>query len=188
MFLTLIFAAVSILSIFSCPNAQDERLGVGVMVGEPIALTIKYWDSNSSAYVVSFGVSCHRDNYYACAFSQQQGYECNPSNKNWLHCNSPYSLNNALVQIDYLYHNFLVLPLCEKTPFHYGYGVRVGFVKDKSLNIRNAISGGIRFPVGFSWIHGDNHIDLFIELVPVMVMIPYYDVKLNGGAGVRYYF
>jgi hypothetical protein len=47
---------------------------------------------------------------------------------------------------------------------------------------------GVRFDVGLVWIPRNAPIDVFIELAPILDIIPETSFAMNGGIGVRYFF
>lgn len=47
---------------------------------------------------------------------------------------------------------------------------------------------GARVPLGLAWMPGRTPIDIFIEVAPVLNVIPDMDVDVDAGLGVRYWF
>ncbi|MBN1465630.1 hypothetical protein JXA02_07720 [candidate division KSB1 bacterium] len=110
--------------------------------------------------------------------------------KNWL--NSGHSLNGAAawsfvdtgalhVHIDYVFHNFdLIKPEVGKMALYYGLGGRLKLTTDSRL--------GIRVPVGLNYMLQDNPLDLFLELVPMLDLVPATSFTINAAIGIRYFF
>ncbi|MGM0569074.1 MAG: hypothetical protein ACQESB_07665 [Elusimicrobiota bacterium] len=85
------------------------------------------------------------------------------------------------IHTDYLYHRFDLFEVTEgRMPFYYGIGGRIIF-KDKS-------EAGIRVPFGVSYIMEGDHFGFFVEIVPILDLIPSTDIDFSGGLGARYYF
>jgi len=47
---------------------------------------------------------------------------------------------------------------------------------------------GLRIPFGLSYMIPDTPVELFFEIVPMVLLAPETDGALNGGLGARYYF
>ena len=75
-----------------------------------------------------------------------------------------------------------VLQSTEIFALYYGPGVRV-----RTREFGRSVLG-IRGVMGLSWFVKTAPIDVFVELVPVLNIIPDVDMSLNAGAGVRYFF
>jgi len=90
------------------------------------------------------------------------------------------------VHADFLLHSFNVLPVdVGELPIYYGVGGRIklaGEVEDQDLRI------GVRVPVGISYIFDSFPADLFLEVAPVVDLVPSTRLGWNSGAGIRYYF
>jgi len=90
------------------------------------------------------------------------------------------------VHADFLLHNFELLEVTSgDLPLYYGVGGRIklaGHEEDQDLRI------GVRVPVGISYLFKDYPIDLFLEVVPLLDIIPSTILGWNSGIGIRYYF
>lgn len=87
-----------------------------------------------------------------------------------------------LAQTDYVWHSFDLIPVATgKLPLYYGIGGRVIFYDDD-------LAVGVRIPVGLNYIFASAPIDIFLEVVPVMNLIPSTDFDVNGGLGIRFFF
>jgi hypothetical protein len=128
---------------------EKGAVGIGVMIGEPTGVSLKFWNSSSRAY--DLGV--------AWSFSG----------------NDAISLHG-----DYLWHKWLDSEKGELA-FHYGLGAR-------ALVTENNSAAGLRVPVGISYLIQDTPIELFVEVAPVINVLPDTDADGVGGLGARFYF
>lgn len=139
--------------------AQDRGLGLGIVVGEPTGISLKSWQGRTTAL----------DAALAWSFA-----------------------GNDYVQLhgDYLSHNFSLLKVEEgQLPFYYGIGGRL-----KLINLDDKKGGdhktrvGVRLPLGLAYLFAKVTLDLFVEVVPVLDLVPETEFDLNAAIGVRYFF
>lgn len=83
---------------------------------------------------------------------------------------------------DYLFHARNIFNTTENISLHYGPGGRIRLVENGKSRL------GIRFDVGLTWIPRNSPVDVFLEIAPLLDIIPETDFSLNGGIGVRYFF
>ena len=111
------------------------------------------------------------------------------SGKTWLSSNDAidagvaWSISNGWFHIhaDYLRHVFGLIPVEKgKLPLYFGIGAKIGFGNDVSL--------GARVPVGLAYLFDGTPLDVFIEIVPGLEIIPDTQFDMGGGIGVRYWF
>jgi hypothetical protein len=89
--------------------------------------------------------------------------------------------NAFQIQADYLIHNFSLIKISEgKLPFYFGIGGRLKFSNDASL--------GVRVPIGLAYIFSDAQIDIFLEVVPILDLLPKTDFTIGAAIGGRYFF
>ena len=89
--------------------------------------------------------------------------------------------NAFQIQADYLIHNFSLIKVSEgKLPFYFGIGGRLKFANDVIL--------GVRVPLGLAYIFAHQPIDVFIEIVPILDLLPQTDFTIGAAVGGRYYF
>ncbi len=89
--------------------------------------------------------------------------------------------NNIHIHVDYLVHNYDIIRVQKgKLPFYFGIGGR--------LEARDESVLGLRIPLGMNYLFAKVPIDLFLELVPTLNIIPKTGFDLEGGIGARYYF
>jgi len=85
------------------------------------------------------------------------------------------------IHADYLYHdNSFFNVRTGKLPVYFGFGGRIK-LQDKSRF-------GVRVPVGIAYQFPKAPVDLFVEIVPLLDLIPDTQFDFNGAIGVRYYF
>lgn len=157
-FLWRLFFAVFVLG--HLVQAQDRGFGLGIVVGEPTGISLKSWQGRTTAL----------DAALAWSFA-----------------------GNDFVQLhgDYLSHNFSLLKVEQgQLPFYYGIGGRI-----KLINIDNKRGDrddktriGVRIPLGLAYLFEKVPLDLFIEVVPILDLVPETAFDLNAAIGVRYFF
>ena len=82
---------------------------------------------------------------------------------------------------DYLLHNFSLITIPKgKLPLYYGIGGRIKFSDDARVSVR--------IPVGLDYMLEGAPLDLFLEIVPMLDLVPDTDFSLNAGLGIRYFF
>ena len=91
--------------------------------------------------------------------------------------------NDLQLQADYVFHNFDLITVEKgKFPLYFGIGVRFAFRENKDDRL------GLRIPVGLDYIFAGERFDAFLEIVPVMDLVPDTDFDLEGAIGARYFF
>jgi hypothetical protein len=87
---------------------------------------------------------------------------------------------HMLLQADYVWHNGLSQASSGKLALYYGIGGRVIFSDDPLV--------GARIPIGLDYNFSSAPIDIFVELVPILDLIPSTNFNLGGGIGIRFWF
>jgi hypothetical protein len=88
---------------------------------------------------------------------------------------------NLLLQADYVWHIFRLIPVQEgKLPFYVGVGGEVILANDPVI--------GVRVPLGLDYMFNNAPVDIFVELVPILRLAPSTDFDFAGGIGARYWF
>lgn len=84
---------------------------------------------------------------------------------------------------DYLWHNYNVFSEVDEgtLPLYYGIGGRLILAENDAII-------GARVPVGINYLFEDSPIGLFLEVAPVINLVPSTDFDVDGGLGVRFYF
>lgn len=85
---------------------------------------------------------------------------------------------------DYLWHRYELDPdeFEGRVPYYFGLGGRVLLHEGDESRL------GVRFPIGLDYVFDGGRFDVFIEVAPVLDLIPETDFDLSGGVGARYYF
>lgn len=110
--------------------------------------------------------------------------------KNWL--NRTAAVDGAIawsfanqdrlhIHVDYLQHHLNLIKL-NYTSFtvYYGLGARAKFERKFRL--------GARVPLGLNYLFQKAPLDLFLELAPLIDLLPDTEIKFNGALGIRYFF
>ena len=82
---------------------------------------------------------------------------------------------------DYLWHFPDVIESTERFVLYVGVGGRLGFGDDKTRV-------GVRIPGGIAFWPKGAPIDVFLEIAPILDLIPATKLSGNGGLGIRYFF
>ena len=89
--------------------------------------------------------------------------------------------NSFHLHADYLYHNFNMFDVeSGQLPLYFGAGLRFKTEPEATL--------GVRFPVGICYIFEKAPLDIFLELGPVLNLIPDMEFSFTGSIGARFYF
>ena len=82
---------------------------------------------------------------------------------------------------DLLFHDFNLFKVEKgKMALYYGFGGRVKMADVTIISVR--------VPIGISYQFEKTAIELFLEIVPMLDIVPATEVGIGGGAGFRYYF
>lgn len=139
--------------------AQDRGFGLGIVIGEPTGISLKNWQGRTTAL----------DGAIAWSFA-----------------------GNDFIQLhgDYLSHNFSLLKVEEgQLPFYYGIGGRIKFTGgDNNKDNADKTRLGVRLPLGLAYLFEKVTLDIFVEVVPVLDLVPETQFDLNAAIGIRYFF
>jgi hypothetical protein len=131
--------------------AQDGKVGLGIILGEPTGLSAKIWTGKTTAFDAAAAWSFGTDN------------------------------GSLHLHADFLKHKFGVLDVNKgQLPLYFGLGAKVVLANDPVI--------GVRVPLGISYIFADGTFDTFLEVVPVLNLIPSTDFDVDAAIGLRYYF
>ncbi len=85
---------------------------------------------------------------------------------------------------DYLHHRYDLRPpeLERGLPYYIGIGFRLLLRDEHDSRL------GVRVPLGLDYVFEEAPVDVFLELAPVVNLIPETELGLSGGIGVRYWF
>ncbi|MBM3308492.1 MAG: hypothetical protein FJY74_09215 [Candidatus Eisenbacteria bacterium] len=84
---------------------------------------------------------------------------------------------------DYLWHRYdIEIDFPGALPFYVGVGGRVLFRESERSRV------GIRVPIGLDYLTADRRFDFFLEIAPVVDLVPETEFSVSGGIGARFYF
>ena len=85
------------------------------------------------------------------------------------------------IHADFLVHHYNLLKVKKgRLPIYYGIGGRIKLEEKGKV--------GVRIPVGLDYLIKDAPLDTFIELVPILELIPGTEFSMNGAIGMRFFF
>jgi hypothetical protein len=152
---------VAVLVGLICASAlAQEGLGLGVILGEPTGLSVKYWLDNEQAI----------DGAAAWSFWDGDGFQIH-ADYLW----HDFELLGVGGED------------ADKLPLYYGVGARLKFRDDEGRHHDDDTFFGIRIPVGVSYLFKDHPFDLFAEIVPIVDLAPDVDLRLDLAVGLRFY-
>jgi hypothetical protein len=147
-------------------KAQDSGFGLGIMIGAPTGISAKAWVGGDRA--IGMGLAWG---------TRHSGY---------LHLHA-----------DYLFHNMDLIQVGSgQLPLYYGPGLRLRswgndgywhrgrFYEDGGSHV----DLGVRFPVGLAYLFEGAPVDIFLEVVPTLDLVPSTSFEVDGGLGARYWF
>jgi hypothetical protein len=142
--------------------AQERHFGLGVILGEPTGLSAKLWVSPTTALDFGLGWSVGGDRF------DYNGHYDGGSRVHF--------------HMDYLWHWFNAIHSSEKFPLYSGVGGRIntGAGYDASAAVRGVF--------GIAWLPHQIPIDVFLELVPSLQLVPSTGFGIDAGLGARFFF
>lgn len=166
-----IFVALAVATLSLTSNVQaaesepSGKFGLGVILGEPTGVTVKYDMNDVSA--IDGGLSFRFDRYvmaysdYHMKFKGAFGTDVNFFNQL-----TPYIGVGAVILVS------------NDSNYHY--------FDDSWTDDDFAL--GIRVPLGIEWRTPRIPLGVFAEIVPGLAIVPGTDGFIQGGVGVRYFF
>jgi hypothetical protein len=154
-----IAAAILMGLISTCAFAQD-KLGLGLIVGEPTGFSVKYWLDEEHAI----------DGAAAWSFWDGDGFQLQ----------GDYLWHNF---------DLLDAPggAAGKLPVYYGVGARLKFRDDEGRHDDDDAIFGIRAPLGISYLFDGEPFDLFAEVAPILDLSPDVELNVSLAVGMRVY-
>ena len=150
-----------------CVTAQAQRsgFGAGLIIGEPTGISVKGWVAGDRAIDAALAWNLG----YGGAFR---------------------------VHADYLFHKYDLINVSKGAlPLYYGPGLRMRFWNNGRYWHRGEYHDGegrtdlaVRFPVGLAYQFDGAPVDVFVELVPAIGIVPRTYFDLDFGIGGRYWF
>jgi hypothetical protein len=166
--LALATIVVALLSTVGECNAQGPRgkeFGFGIIIGEPLGLTAKYWVNKENALVFDIGASY----FGAPRFQVDYLWHLNvfQSQIVKLYAGPGLGLGFGTEGSGFWY----------KDKYHRGYWI----YREEGLGV------AMRVMVGVNIIPRNTPIEIFFELGPNMGVIPNFGVGLDAAVGIRFY-
>lgn len=84
--------------------------------------------------------------------------------------------------MDYLFHHQNIFRAEENFALYYGPGVRIKSVQGDDARL------GARFGFGLVWLPRTAPVDVFVEMAPILDIIPETRFTVNAGLGFRFFF
>jgi hypothetical protein len=161
-----IYAAITLILLLTATGAssQERRFGLGIIIGEPTGISAKLWTSGRTALDFGLGWSVGGDRIGG----RYDGYYTGESRVHF--------------HMDYLWHSFDAIRSSERFPLYYGVGGRI----NTGAGYKN--SAAVRGVLGILWLPRRTPIDVFLELVPSLQLVPSTGFGIDAGIGVRYFF
>lgn len=129
-------------------QAQDNGLGLGIILGEPTGFSAKIWTSPRMAIDAGIAWSLNETGY-------------------------------PRVHADLLWHREVWEVVRGRLPLYYGVGAK--------LLMFSELGFGIRVPVGIAYDLEEAPVDIFLELVPGLKLLPGTTIDLDLAVGARYF-
>lgn len=83
---------------------------------------------------------------------------------------------------DYLWHRIIDdEEIGGSVPLYYGVGGRL-LISDDDSKV------GVRIPIGLDYLFDNGRFDVFVEIAPILNLVPDTEFDLTGGVGARFYF
>lgn len=150
-----------------CLQLQAQQMagkfGIGISAGEPTGVSMKYWLNKKAALegVVGYSIVNYYDYY-------DDYYYEHYNKRDWKYKRSLY------LHLDYLMHHNLV----KKLYFTYGVGGKIVFHEDVVI--------GMRIPLGLNYIFTEVPLDVSLDIVPVLNLLPATDFRFDPSISLRF--
>jgi hypothetical protein len=159
-------------------QSREHPFGLGVQLGDPHAVNLKYWLGSDDALQASVGVRPGYEHHGRYAWRTSSGPL---STFEWTHRFAKIEPRNKKVAFS----------------FHAGVGGGLGWVNsacyydwptDYRVCYQDDVVVMARAPIGFSAYFPRPRLEAFVEVVPALRVLPYFNPLLMGTFGGRYYF
>lgn len=156
-----VVAAAGLLAASHGAVAQ-EKLGIGIIAGEPTGVTLKKWQDSRVAI----------DMAAAWSFSENDSFQFHMD----------YLVHDYTI--------FRSAGVKGKLPLYYGIGGRIKLKDNDNNRNRNNDDTlvGVRVPIGVAYLLPQDPFEFFGEIVPTLDVAPDTDLDINAALGFRYYF
>lgn len=159
----LVASNVAVSTAQAAESAVSGPFGLGVILGEPTGVTVKYDADANTAF--DAGLSFRFDRYVMLYGDWHYKFAGAFGSRNFLNQLTPYV----------------------------GAGAVVLFLNDRDYryfddDLDGDFALGLRIPIGIEWRTPKVPLGVFAEVVPGLAVIPGTDAFIQGGVGVRYFF
>lgn len=154
---------------------KNRRFGIGLMLGEPSGLNIKWWCNES----IDFEALINHYRSFANSWWTLKSV--------WLPRKNAWDFSLAFPIIpdgflhfhfDYLWHNYRVFPSeLGIVPLYYGLGGRIRFGDENHYGLRGVF--------GVDYLFIEFPIDVFMEIAPIFNVLPKIGMDFNMFIGLR---
>lgn len=161
----LVFISNTVVSAKLRPDTNEskfDKIGVGLLLGDPLGISGKMWISKEMAFDGVISVSAVRP-FYVHADYLLHNYELLKAQE------KESRLKSAVKD-----------PKATDFIFYYGAGAYASYWSSGAIGI------GARLPVGIEYLV--NPFDIFVELAPTFSLTPSMGLSIYGGIGVRFNF
>lgn len=90
--------------------------------------------------------------------------------------------NRFRIHIDYVWHNENLIRSAERFPVYYGIGGKFQAYDSENSSL------GVRGVLGIMWYPRRVPIDIFLEVAPVLRLVPATDFDIDAALGARFFF
>lgn len=153
--------------IISLPAAATKKFGVGVLLGDPTALSAKYFLDNRTAIDAGLSFGGHYFMLFGDYLKHFPGSI--KANNAFISSLNPYVGIGPLIAVD-----------TEDDPHDHHHHIFEDDDDDFAL--------GARIPLGIEWSAREIPLGVSLELVPGILIVPATEAFFQGGLAVRYYF
>jgi hypothetical protein len=153
---------------------NSRNFGLGFQIGEPTAITAKAFFGRGHA--MDFGVGFGGWGYGWCKDGNGNSYRCDDVN------------HNISLHIDYLYQGNIV-NMTNRLDWYAGFGGRLIMSAYGDNNLSRDVVVVARVPIGIaaSFVR-PNFLEVYLEVVPGIVVFPPLGFNIDFALGVRAYF
>lgn len=156
--------ALGLLLSAGAAHAQNDTLGVGVILAEPTGLSAKLWLSEAEAI----------DAAVAWSFSDYSSFQ--------FHMDYLFHRFDVFRDVD---------RTVGRPSLYFGLGGRLKLGEDRGRGREPDDEDdklGVRVPAGVTYVFAQAPFDVFAEIVPILDLAPDTEVDLNAAVGGRFYF
>ena len=147
---------------------NSKKFGLGIMLGQPTAITIKYHFSYKHALTAAVGAGW----YWGRNF----------------HIHADYGYHFDLTKTSDFDLRMWVGGGLKFFYFFWHDGRHPYWDRDWRNNDYGRAGIGLRIPVGISFNINKVPLEVFLEIAPGVAFLPWFDFFIDGAIGIRYYF